>query len=954
MCYKKQHYVNGQLQHHSAKKDPEKQYFTRFIAPQSFILTPFENSLFASLPLLLKETITMGDMNRGLICKKTKEKIPLQSIKVNAEITGYTAQVAAVLGYKNEGSNPIEAVYIFPLDEQAAVCGFQATIDGRTIVAEIKEKEEARGDYDDAISSGHSAFLLEESDESSDIFQMNVGNLPPNESATLQLKFVTELEVDEENGTVQFVLPTVLNPRYTPVDQQPSISTEIPASSVAKPYSFEFQMNVKSGSAITEISSTSHKLCFQPDPSDNCHASVTLAESHTFRRDVEIQIKSEDPFVAHALVEPGLPRPSDAPEDKTRGLAISTEFLQKPVAMVNFVPAFKADDLTCGEFIFVVDRSGSMNRGGIKDAARTLQLFLKSLPDGCYFNIVGFGSSYKTLFSKSKTYNDETLKTATNHAAHLAADLGGTEILEPLRWVYSQSLIEGAPRQLFLLTDGEVGNSAQVISLVAENASTARVFSFGIGDGASTELIKGVARAGHGSAEFVRGQDKLQVKVIKTLKRALQPALTNVALSWALPDGWKLQEVQSKLPPVFKGERLIAYGVFKNLNNDSNAKGIGHATVKATLQEGREAKHIENTVKFVLLPNQENSLVLHRLAAKRFISSSQSALHKQDIIQLSKTASVASKFTSFIAVDSKSHKPVTGAMVRKAHPKSLPPKSLPPKSLPRRCLARPCTRPPPPEYRAPSPGVCCRPPSPPLLPLKTLPRHCLARSCTRPPPPEYRAPSPGVCCRPPSPPPLPLGKKASRPCPPPPPPEYRAPSPGVCCRPPSPPPLPLGKKAPRPCPPPPPPEYRAPSPGVCCRPPSPPPLPLRMKASRPCPPPPPPEYQQSAPGASSDKLMTLVDLQKACGSWELTDALAACLNVSKDVLVNAKPQSIPDLGSDIWATVLVLVWLSGKLFNRKDEWEMIANKSKCWLKSSLPSGVDYGKLMGDAFHALEI
>ncbi|XP_048586211.1 von Willebrand factor A domain-containing protein 5A [Nematostella vectensis] len=908
MCYKKQHYVNGQLQHHSAKKDPEKQYFTRFIAPQSFILTPFENSLFASLPLWLKETITMGDMNRGLICKKTKEKIPLQSIKVNAEITGYTAQVTAVLGYKNECSNPIEAVYIFPLDEQAAVCGFQATIDGRTIVAEIKEKEEARGDYDDAISSGHSAFLLEESDESSDIFQMNVGNLPPNESATLQLKFVTELEVDEENGTVQFVLPTVLNPRYTPVDQQPSISTEIPASSVAKPYSFEFQMNVKSGSAITEISSTSHKLCFQPDPSDNCHASVTLAESHTFRRDVEIQIKSEDPFVAHALVEPGLPRPSDAPEDKTRGLAISTEFLQKPVAMVNFVPAFKADDLTCGEFIFVVDRSGSMSGSRIKDAARTLQLFLKSLPDGCYFNIVGFGSSYKTLFSKSKTYNDETLKTATNHAAHLAADLGGTEILEPLRWVYSQSLIEGAPRQLFLLTDGEVGNTAQVISLVAENASTARVFSFGIGDGASTELIKGVARAGHGSAEFVRGQDKLQVKVIKTLKRALQPALTNVALSWALPDGWKLQEVQSKLPPVFKGERLIAYGVFKSLNNDSNAKGIGHATVKATLHEGREAKHIENTVEFVLLPSQENSLVLHRLAAKRFISSSQSALHKQDIIQLSKTASVASKFTSFIAVDSKSHKPVTGAMVRKAHPSPRQPP---------RVSYRPRTRPPPPEYRAPSPGVCCSLPSPPLLPLKTLPRHCLGRPCTRPPPPEYRAPSPGVCCRPPSPPPLPLGKKASRPCPPPP-------------------------------------EYRAPSPGVCCRPPSPPPLPLRMKSSRPCPAPPPPEYQQSAPGASSDKLMTLVDLQKACGSWELTDALAACLNVSKDVLVNAKPQSIPDLGSDIWATVLVLVWLSGKLFNRKDEWEMIANKSKHWLKSSLPSGVDYGKLMGDAFHALEI
>lgn len=101
-------------------------------------------------------------------------------------------------------------------------------------------------------------------------------------------------------------------------------------------------------------------------------------------------------------------------------------------------------------------------------------MFLKSLPDGCYFNVVGFGSSYRTLFKKSKLYNDENLKEATQLAETMQADLGGTEILAPLNWVFSQPLVKGHPRQLFLLTDGEVGNTQQVIDLVQKNSKSAR------------------------------------------------------------------------------------------------------------------------------------------------------------------------------------------------------------------------------------------------------------------------------------------------------------------------------------------------------------------------------------------------------------------------------------------------------------------------------------------------
>ena len=144
--------------------------------------------------------------------------------------------------------------------------------------------------------------------------------------------------------------------------------------------------------------------------------------------------------------------------------------------MLNFFPVFDSSaSLEQGEFIFVVDRSGSMRGSNIKSARETLVLFLKSLPDGCYFNVIGFGSAFKKLFTKSEVYSDRTLDEACSHAKSMDADLGGTEILCPLQDLFSQPLIKGYPRQVFILTDGGVGNTQQVIGLVRRNAHKARL-----------------------------------------------------------------------------------------------------------------------------------------------------------------------------------------------------------------------------------------------------------------------------------------------------------------------------------------------------------------------------------------------------------------------------------------------------------------------------------------------
>lgn len=402
----------------------------------------------------------------GLIDKANSAKVPLKSIHIKSKLHGFTDEVTANLVYSNESDSPIEAIYIFPLDEEAVVCGFQVTINGRTIVAEIQEKQEARDTYDDAISSGQSAFLLEESDETSDIFQISVGNLPPRQSASVKLTFVTTLKVEKE-GRVVFVLPTVLNPRYRPSRIVQSVTSTIETiASVSNKYDFDFELDVQCASPISEITSPAHRLQVDINPEDNRQANVRIADDYRFDSDVEVHVLSSQPHQPLALVENGVTRKRDGQHDA---------FLAKPIVMLNFFPEFhNSASLERGEFIFIVDRSGSMGSSKIQSARQTLLLFLKSLPENCYFNVVGFGSSFEKLFESSERYNDASLQHACSHSEIMQANLGGTEILSPLREVFSQPLIKGYPRQIFLLTDGEVSNTQDVIDLVRLNANKAR------------------------------------------------------------------------------------------------------------------------------------------------------------------------------------------------------------------------------------------------------------------------------------------------------------------------------------------------------------------------------------------------------------------------------------------------------------------------------------------------
>ncbi len=209
----------------------------------------------------------------------------------------------------------------------------------------------------------------------------------------------------------------------------------------------------------------------------------------------------------------------------------------KYAALLSFTPDWSAVDqhalAPCVEVFFLIDRSGSM--GDSKDGAKkrivqakeAMSIFLSSLPEGSKFQIIGFGSRYSLLFNNgSQPLNEKTLKQANEHVARLQADMGGTALLEPLEVALEEVASSEFPRIIFVLTDGNVENTEEVLKLVRTQAKTTRCFAIGLGADADEKLVNGLAKAGRGLADFVSddatGNLSLQTVVVRQLARALE------------------------------------------------------------------------------------------------------------------------------------------------------------------------------------------------------------------------------------------------------------------------------------------------------------------------------------------------------------------------------------------------------------------------------------------------
>ncbi|CAC5412219.1 unnamed protein product [Mytilus coruscus] len=588
----------------------------------------------------------------GLIIEGKDTTVPLKESKVHVTVQGFVANVESQLTYCNDTLEALQTSFIFPMDDMSAVYKFEADVNNKHIIAECQDKQKAKEIYNEAISSGHTAMLLSEDDTSADIFECKLGNLPAGEWALLTISYVVELSV-ETDGKIRFTLPTVLTPRYSPdVGHyvEPGSESSPGQVDIRTPCKLTFSAAVSGCYKIKFVSSSNDKLNVKVNE-DKLSASIDLAEEFKFDHDLSFDIIYDNINEPEIILELG--------NKEKDGL------LKEDLLMLNFYPDLKQGEETEDskrEFIFVIDRSGSMSNVRIKKAKETLLLLLKSLPVGCLFNVVSFGSDFSTLFEQSEEYSEKTLKQALSLQIQMKADMGGTEILRPLKQIYSKNCKQGYPRQIFLLTDGGVSNTDEVIKLAKKNNGNTRVFTFGIGDGASTSLIKNVAKASNGKAIFIKDKDNMQEKVITAMKGSLDNCLSEVSLHWDIPKCFTITDIPKEPPVIFHGDKLVLFALLKSSDAKSGISG------SFTLKGRFGGKNVSHKVKIEIPSSSHNDLPLHRVAAKYQIkdlendddsSYRRDGINKDKIVLVSQAANIVSKYTAFVGVDKDTKVPVS-------------------------------------------------------------------------------------------------------------------------------------------------------------------------------------------------------------------------------------------------------------------------------------------------------
>lgn len=443
--------------------------------------------------------------------------LPQVEVNVHASILATTSRTQLQQTFQNPSTTRgiREVRYAFPLYDGVSVVAFQCHVGNRLIIGEVKEKENAKKVYKEAVDRGETAGLLEQLPEASDVFTTTIGNIPPGAKVTVEIAYLGELKHDMEVDGIRFTIPTSICPRYGYV----SSSAQQLDGSIA----ITVDAETAEGSFIQRMQSPSHPISMtmgttsvEPDAAPSmskASASLSLGVAH-LDNDFVLQVLAKDTDIPRAILEthPTIPN--------------------QRALMATLVPRFTLPPEK-PEVVFVCDQSGSMGGSSMDLAKEALQVFLKSLPVGVKFNICSFGTEYDFLFPRSASYSQDTLATATRHAARLSADYGGTEMLEPLRATIERRY-KDMPLNIILLTDGEIWEQQVLFDYlnaqIQETKAPIRVFTLGIGSGVSHSLIEGIAKAGNGFAQCVQSGEKMNSKVVRMLKGALSPHVNDYTL----------------------------------------------------------------------------------------------------------------------------------------------------------------------------------------------------------------------------------------------------------------------------------------------------------------------------------------------------------------------------------------------------------------------------------------
>ena len=472
------------------------------------------------------------------------EKKEDNTVFISCEVNEIFAATEVTQYFTNELENPIELKILFPINKKLSLSKFIVSMDEKNIISKVMSKEKAEEKYSDTIASGNVGFKSSYEDENKS-YSVNIGNLAPKKQVKLQTNFIQM--VDNKDLSYEFNIIenypafyydgakinfsennnkkletkikietqskiTRLIPMYVSDEIKKNSEYNVKYSPDYKKAEIEYKNNkpnLDKNEAKNEDEDNNFRILFR---TENMNKPFIYSQFNPILKETAYSINYT--YISKYLKE--IPVPEKPDEDNT----------------ISYVLKYEKNEIneTPGLFVFLIDQSGSMSGRPMELVRKALLLFIQSLPENSYFQLIGFGSDFKKYNEEPVIYNKENVDNIIKIINELTADLGGTNISKPLAEIFnseSYSKID-LSKNIFLLTDGEVFDREKCIELISNNSSKFRVHALGIGNSFDEVLIKQCGKLGKGSSSFVKKLEKINSVVIDTLNKGLRPYITDL------------------------------------------------------------------------------------------------------------------------------------------------------------------------------------------------------------------------------------------------------------------------------------------------------------------------------------------------------------------------------------------------------------------------------------------
>ncbi|MBD2124197.1 VIT domain-containing protein [Trichocoleus sp. FACHB-262] len=472
----------------------------------------------------------------------------LKHTEVKAKVAGNISRVEVTQTFENPFKDPLEAIYVFPLPDEAAVDDMEIKIGDRVIKGDIKKREEAQKIYEQARQQGRTAGLLEQ--ERDNIFTQSLANIRPGEQIEVTIRYSDSLKF--EGGDYEFVFPMVVGPRYIPgnaIDNSGDTDVVPDASRITPPvlkpgtrsgHDIGVAVEIDAGVPVQEVRSPSHKL--RVEPAGNTTKVQLVAED---------KIPNKDLILRYRVAG-----------KETQATVLTQADAKGGHFAVYLIPAveYRSNEIVPKDVVFLMDTSGSQEGDPLAKSQELMRRFINGLNPNDTFSIIDFSNTTTQLSPAPLPNTSANRAKAIAYVDQLKAN-GGSELLNGIQAVMNFPAAEsGRLRSVVLLTDGYIGNENQVIAEVQRQLKPGnRLYSFGVGSSVNRFLLDRLAEVGQGTSQVIRQDEPTQQVSEKFFRQINNPVLTNVQVTWqgsgAAPEIYPLAA-----PDLFASQPLVLFG----------------------------------------------------------------------------------------------------------------------------------------------------------------------------------------------------------------------------------------------------------------------------------------------------------------------------------------------------------------------------------------------------------